>query len=127
MWDSLVCKALSPQRKETHNAVVSVNKLCSKQRLLISAPPAAATMVGAGARPFVDLKLAQRKVILFSKSYVPECKEVKAVLAEFGMSPDIYEFVEIDKRQDVNQIENYFQIICLTDNRTVSILITSKK
>ena len=127
MWKSLVRKALLPQRKEIHNAVVSVNKLCSKQRLLITAPTAAATMAGAGARPFVDLKLAQRKVMLFSKSCVPECKEVKAVLAEFGMSPDIYEFVEIEKRQDVNQIENYFQILCLTDNRAVSILITSMK
>ena len=59
--------------------------------------------------------------MLFSKSYVPECREVKEVLAEFGMSPDHYEFVELEKRQDVNQIENYFQILCLTNNRAVSI------
>ena len=78
-------------------------------------------MAGAGARPFVDQKIAQRKVMLFSKSYVPECREVKEVLVEFGMSPDHYEFVELEKRQDVNQIENYFQILCLTNNRAVSI------
>ena len=80
-------------------------------------------MAGAGARPFVDQKIAQRKVMLFSKSYVPECKEVKEVLEEFGMSADHYEFVELEKRQDVNQIENYFQILCLTNNRAVSITI----
>ena len=82
-------------------------------------------MAGAGAKPFVDRKIAQRKVMLFSKSYVPECKEVKAVLEEFGMSEDVYEFTDIEKRQDVNQIENYFQILCLTDNRAVSCLSKS--
>ncbi|XP_076451426.1 glutaredoxin-1-like [Babylonia areolata] len=84
-------------------------------------------MAGAGAKPFVDKKLAQRKVMLFSKSYVPECKEVKSVLAEFQMSPAIYEYVEIEKRQDVNQIENYFQILCLTDNRAVPQLFVDKR
>ena len=78
-------------------------------------------MAGAGARPFVDNKLAQRKVMLFSKSYVPECAEVKDVLEGFSMSDEHYEVVELEKRQDVNQIENYFQILCLTDNRAVSI------
>ncbi|KAK7093910.1 hypothetical protein V1264_007592 [Littorina saxatilis] len=84
-------------------------------------------MAGAGAKPFVDRKLAQRKVMLFSKSYVPECKEVKQVLAEYGMNEAVYEFVDIEKRQDVNQIENYFQILCLTDNRAVPQLFVDGK
>jgi len=84
-------------------------------------------MAGAGAKPFVDNKIAQRKVMLFSKSYVPECKEVKEVLEEFGMSEEVYEFVDIEKRQDVNQIENYFQVLCLTDNRAVPQLFVNQR
>ncbi|KAL8587370.1 hypothetical protein ACOMHN_045617 [Nucella lapillus] len=84
-------------------------------------------MAGAGAKPFVDSKLQQRIVMLFSKSYVPECKEVKAVMEEFKMTPDVYEFVDIEKRQDVNQIENYFQVLCLTDNRAVPQLFVDRR
>ena len=73
-----------------------------------------------GAHDFVDRKIAQRKVMLFSKTYVPECKEVKKILKKFLFIDGAYEATEIEKRQDVNQIENYFQILCLTDNRAVS-------
>jgi hypothetical protein len=32
---------------------------------------------------------------------------------------DIYEYVDIEKRQDCIQLENYFQYICYTDRRQV--------
>ncbi|CAL1531430.1 unnamed protein product [Lymnaea stagnalis] len=73
----------------------------------------------ADAIPFIDLKLKQRKVILFSKSYSPECKMVKMILGQYKLSDKDYEVVEIEKRQDCVQIENYFQVLCLTDSRTV--------
>ena len=73
----------------------------------------------AGAKPFVDKKLTQRKVILFSKTTSPACKTIKEVLDGYGLKFPKYEVVEIENRQDCNQIENYFQILCLTDRRDV--------
>lgn len=80
-------------------------------------------MAGAGAIPFVDKKLAQRKVLLFSKSYDPDCTTAKKIMDEFGLGHDAYEVVEIEKRQDCAQIENYFQILCLSDTREVRIKV----
>ena len=37
------------------------------------------------------------------------------------MSAEDFEIVEIEKRQDCTQIENYFQTICLTDARAVCV------
>lgn len=76
-------------------------------------------MAGAGAKPFIDKKLSQRKVILFSKTHSPACKSVKEILGSYGLKFPNYEVVEIESRQDCNQIENYFQILCLTDRREV--------
>lgn len=69
---------------------------------------------------FVDAKIRQRKVILFSKSYSPDCKRIKAILDEYNLMDSAFEVVEIENRQDCTQIQNYFQILCLTDNRSVS-------
>ena len=76
-------------------------------------------MAGAGAKPFIDAKIKQRKVVMFAKSYSPECKMVRAIMEEYQMSPNVYEVCEIECRQDCTQIENYFQIVCQTDTRSV--------
>lgn len=76
-------------------------------------------MAGAGAKPFVDKKIEQRKVLLFSKTSSPACKSIKEILSGYGLMFPNYEVVEIEARQDCNQIENYFQILCLTDRREV--------
>lgn len=78
-------------------------------------------MAGAGAKPFVDKKIEQRKVLLFSKTSSPACKSIKEILSGYGLQFPNYEVVEIEARQDCNQIENYFQILCLTDRREVII------
>ncbi|CAH1785329.1 unnamed protein product [Owenia fusiformis] len=84
-------------------------------------------MAGAGAKPFVDAKIKQRTVMMFSKSNDPECKRIKEYLSSYKMDLETYEFVDIECRQDVNQIENYFQIICLTDSRAVPQLFVKGK
>lgn len=76
-------------------------------------------MAGAGAKPFIDKKLLQRKVLLFSKKTSPACISVKEILNSYGLKFPNYEVVEIECRHDCNQIENYFQILCLTDRREV--------
>ena len=78
-------------------------------------------MSGAGAIPFVENKLHQRKVILFAKSFVPECKTVREILDSYKIIPDEYEVCDIESRQDSTQIENYLQIICLTNARAVGV------
>ena len=81
----------------------------------------------AGAIPFVDNKLAQRKVLLFAKSNYHACNKVKDILNGYKMKHQDFEVVNIQARQDCSQIENYFQTICLTDSRAVSILLEKNK
>ncbi|CAG5125546.1 unnamed protein product [Candidula unifasciata] len=76
----------------------------------------------ASARPFVDFKLKQRKVVLFSKTYSPECSTAKDILDQYNLSDVEYQVVEIEKRQDCVQIENYLLALCLTDSRKVPLL-----
>ncbi|CAI9738092.1 monothiol glutaredoxin-C8glutaredoxin-C8-like-like [Octopus vulgaris] len=73
----------------------------------------------AGAERFVEAKMNQRKVLLFCKSYVPACQRIIELLEPLNLDSQIYEIVFIDKRQDVVQIENYFQVLCLGDSREV--------
>jgi hypothetical protein len=46
------------------------------------------TMAGAGAIPFVDNKIAQRRVILFTKSFCPDSKTARKYLDEFNLGHD---------------------------------------
>jgi hypothetical protein len=73
-----------------------------------------------GAKRFVESKIRQRKVMLFTKRGDPACRIVKEILAEYEMKPSDYEFCDIDRRQDCSLIENHFVVICLTSNRCVS-------
>ena len=75
----------------------------------------------AGAKTYVDAKLLKRKVLMFSKTHSPECAMAKTVMEKYPMSAEDFEIVEIEKRQDCTQIENYFQTICLTDARAVCV------
>ena len=74
----------------------------------------------AGAEVFVDAKIQQKKVMVFAKKQSPACKRAREILKEYGLDIKTCEFVEIERRQDCTQIENYFQTICLTDTRAVS-------
>ena len=78
---------------------------------------------GAGAVPFVDQKIAQRKVMLFTKKWSKESEEIKKLLDSYRLDGKHYEFCEIESRQDCTQIENYFQILCQTNLRVVSVYI----
>ena len=59
--------------------------------------------------------------MLFTKKHCIDSKAVKEILQKYGLKDSVYESVEIECRQDVTQIENYFQVLCLTDSRSVSI------
>jgi glutaredoxin 3 len=73
----------------------------------------------AGANRFVDEKIRQRKVMMFSKRGDPACLMASQILDTYGLSPKTYEVCEIEQRQDCSRIENHFLVICLTSNRCV--------
>ncbi|CAD5119186.1 unnamed protein product [Dimorphilus gyrociliatus] len=73
----------------------------------------------AASRKFVDQKIKQRKVLMFAKAWCSECKQAIKILNEYKMPPDTFEVLNIDSRQDCSKIEDYFQVLCLTDRRNV--------
>ena len=60
------------------------------------------------------------KVMLFTKKRCIDSQAVMEILGKYALTDEVYGTVEIECRQDVTQIENYFQILCLTDSRAVS-------
>jgi hypothetical protein len=70
---------------------------------------------------FVDTKLKQRPVIVFSKKASAECLRAKMILSnyELDMPEDFCEYVEIESRQDCGSIENYLMQLSLNDCRQV--------
>lgn len=50
----------------------------------------------AGAKLFVDKKLAQGNIVVFSKSYSPDCKLIQRILAEYNLKNLLY--VDIESR-----------------------------
>uniref|UniRef100_A0AC35F0L6 Glutaredoxin domain-containing protein n=1 Tax=Panagrolaimus sp. PS1159 TaxID=55785 RepID=A0AC35F0L6_9BILA len=63
------------------------------------------------AKSFVDDAIAKHKVAVFSKSYCPYCTKAKDALGKFKIPSDNYYCVELDKRDDCDEIQNYLQSI----------------
>ncbi|KAK2150624.1 hypothetical protein LSH36_398g02027 [Paralvinella palmiformis] len=81
----------------------------------------------AGAQPFIDAKIRQRTVLMFTKKSCPDSKLARSILDDYNMRPDVYECCDIDSRQDCTQLENYLQVLCLTDTRSVPQLFVRGK
>lgn len=60
-------------------------------------------------KQFVDNLLATKKVVVFSKSYCPYCARAKTALQTYNLSPEVLEWLEIEKRDDCNEIQDYMQ------------------
>ena len=73
----------------------------------------------AGARPFIDAKIKQRAVLMFTKKQCPDSKLARSIMGDYKLRTDVFECCDIDSRQDCTQIENYLQVLCLTDTRSV--------
>jgi glutaredoxin 3 len=60
---------------------------------------------------FVDSRLQKYPVVVFSKSYCPYCHKAKAALDSFKprFNRDAYEWVEIDGREDMDEIQDYMK------------------
>lgn len=87
-------------------------------------------------RTYVDSKLQTRRIIVFGKSNDPDSQQVKRVLGSYSLSHgnddegvwrwssvvvvlESYEWIDIEKRQDCRQIENYLRFLSGTDRRQV--------
>lgn len=86
---------------------------------------------------FVERKIAGRKVLVFTKSNEADSNELRRIFSELSLPEgahrkrfstahrlsfrsDVFEFVDIEKRQDARQLENYLRFLALTDRRKVS-------
>ena len=61
---------------------------------------------------FVKHSILSRRVVLFSKSADPYCLLAKKTLQQYKIRPDSLLILEIDRRQDVQQVENFLAFIC---------------
>jgi len=80
--------------------------------------------VMSAANQFVESKIRQRKVLMFTKSRDPSCQLALRTLERYSMTRDVFEICEIDRRHDCSLIENHFLVICLASRRCVSHLMT---
>jgi hypothetical protein len=77
------------------------------------------------AQSFVDQKLKQWPVCVFSKISDPECLRTKQILNQYQefMPYKACEYVEIGKRADCESIENYLIRLSLNDSRKVKLML----
>lgn len=61
-------------------------------------------------KSFVDI-ISSKKVAVFSKTYCPYCTNAKNALQLFNLSPNVYEVVELDTRNDGEAIQDYLKEI----------------
>lgn len=66
-------------------------------------------------KEFVDSVISTHKVAVFSKTYCPYCDKAKQALGSFNFKPGAYEVVELDKRDDGGEIQDY--LLSLTGGR----------
>ena len=66
-------------------------------------------------KEFVDQKIAEQKVVVFSKSYCPYCIKAKNILKKYNIEDLL--IIELEDREDCDEIQDYLQKI--TGARTV--------
>ncbi len=79
------------------------------------------------------MKIETRRIMIFGKSNDPDSIQVKQIIEQYFLPKgtdfysirliilflDSYEWIDIEKRQDCKQIENYLRFLCFTDRRQV--------
>ncbi|XP_002734958.1 glutaredoxin-like [Saccoglossus kowalevskii] len=71
-------------------------------------------MPSAEVKSFVDAKIKDNKVVVFSKSYCPYCKMAKTALNKYKIALEV---IEIEDRPDSEEIQDYLNT--LTGARSV--------
>ncbi|XP_054159271.1 glutaredoxin-1-like [Oppia nitens] len=60
-------------------------------------------------KKFVDSVISDNKVVVFSKIYCPFCSKAKKVLEKYPILDNQYVVLEIEDRDDCNQIQEYLR------------------
>ena len=58
--------------------------------------------------------------MMFTKRRDAACQLAQHTLERYGLTRDVYEVCEIERRHDCTLIENHFLVICLASQRCVS-------
>ncbi|KAI6203513.1 Glutaredoxin-1 protein [Aphelenchoides besseyi] len=60
-------------------------------------------------KTFVDQVINSHKIAVFSKSFCPFCSKAKSAIGSFSLKPGALEWIEIDQREDCEQIQDYLK------------------
>ena len=60
-------------------------------------------------KSFVDNLISTHKVVVFSKTYCPYCKNAKEAIESFKLVPNAYETIELEERKDCDAIQDYLK------------------
>ncbi|XP_059141198.1 uncharacterized protein LOC131929025 [Physella acuta] len=82
----------------------------------------------ANAVPFVKNWIKLRKVVVFGKSFSPESQQIKQLLSKYRqLTDDNYCYVDIEKRSDVSNVEDYLIMLTGLNNREVPLMFVNSK
>ncbi|BFZ22418.1 hypothetical protein BsWGS_25457 [Bradybaena similaris] len=83
----------------------------------------------ANARPFVEGRLNRSKIVVFSKVYSPEGRICEEILKEHDtlLPSEIFEWINIEKRSDCPQVEDYLWLLSGKNNREVPLLFVKHR
>ncbi|CAG5126741.1 unnamed protein product [Candidula unifasciata] len=83
----------------------------------------------ANAEPFVEGRLKRSQIVVFSKTYSPEGIICENILKEYDrfLPGDVFEWVNIEKRSDCPQVEDYLWLLSGKNNREVPLLFVKRR
>jgi len=58
-------------------------------------------------KAYVAELIKTKKVVMISKTYCPFCTKAKNALANYKINPEDYVILEIEDRDDMDEIQNY--------------------
>lgn len=53
--------------------------------------------------------IKNKKVLMVSKTYCPFCTKAKNALANYKIDPAVYEILELENRDDMDEIQDYMK------------------
>jgi len=69
----------------------------------------AKTAMAMTGKKLVEGLISSKAVLVISKSYCPFCKKAKSALQEYKLNPEVYEWMDIENRDDCNEIQGYMK------------------
>eukprot|EP00092_Neocalanus_flemingeri_P066873 GFUD01081535.1.p2 GENE.GFUD01081535.1~~GFUD01081535.1.p2 ORF type:complete len:111 (+),score=38.90 GFUD01081535.1:49-381(+) len=58
-------------------------------------------------KKMVDDLITSKAVFVVSKSFCPYCRKTRGILKKYKIDPEVFEWLDIDKRDDCEKIRKY--------------------